>query len=286
MPRKKWKITLPAYAKLNLYLDVTGKRADGYHEIESVMRAIDLHDVVTVTVTENGGDGNITVKCDDPSIPVGAENIAYRAAALFMEKSGLSFKAEIDIRKRIPVMAGLGGSSTDGAAVLTALNRIYNAFDAAGLSETGAALGADVPFCLTGGTALCKGAGGVITPLPSAARNFYVIIKPDFGISTKRAYEMYDRLAPVSGPVSRDMPYNAFQALYKDGRIDGICRDLINSGALGASMTGSGSAVFGVFAERAAAENACKKLDYPHKFIACDARRALRGVNERKGYAV
>ncbi|MDR0197016.1 MAG: 4-(cytidine 5'-diphospho)-2-C-methyl-D-erythritol kinase [Oscillospiraceae bacterium] len=261
-------VTLPAYAKLNLYLDIKGKNSDGYHKIESVMREIDLADTVTVRVNDDTGGNAIVVECDNPAIPTDERNTAFRAAALFMEASGRRFGADIDISKKIPVMAGLGGSSADGAAVLKALNGIYNVFDDAELLKIGAVLGADVPFCLTGKAAFCEGIGDIITPLPVTEKFFYLIIQPDFKLSTKSAYEMYDRGFRGRGPVSRGELYNVFQVLYDDGRIDGICRALVEKGASGASMTGSGSAVFGVFTERETAVAAYNELDYPFKFIA------------------
>jgi 4-diphosphocytidyl-2-C-methyl-D-erythritol kinase len=222
--------TLSAHAKLNLYLDIVGKREDGYHNIVTEMLEIDLADTVTVRLADD-----IRVTCTNPDIPTDERNIAYRAAKLFGQG------AEIHIEKRIPVMAGLGGSSTNGAAVLRALNSLNGGvFTERELLETGAKLGADVPFALVGGRARCEGIGELITPLPPLPPRDYLIVVPDFVCDTRRAYSMYR-------PGIRRNYANIFQDLYDDTRINTICDDLLKAGAESALLTGSGSAVFGVF---------------------------------------
>jgi 4-diphosphocytidyl-2-C-methyl-D-erythritol kinase len=257
-------VTLPAYAKLNLELDIVGTRADGYHDIVTEMQEISLCDTVTVRLSESLG---IRVTCDNPAIPVDNRNIAYRAAEAFFAASECSFGAEIQIQKQIPLMAGLGGSSTNGAAVLKALNGLQGGiFSRDELIAIGAKLGADVPFALVGGRAKCEGIGEIITVLPALPPQFYVIVQPDFFCETRAAYKLYD-----SG-VTRGHYANIFQKLYNDSRIDGICAELVQLGALSASMTGSGSAVFGVFADENTACQALERLQYSFKCIARNNR--------------
>ncbi|MCL2633186.1 MAG: 4-(cytidine 5'-diphospho)-2-C-methyl-D-erythritol kinase [Oscillospiraceae bacterium] len=279
------KVTLCAYAKLNLYLDIVGKREDGYHELEGVMQAIDLHDRVTVYITDTPG---ITVTCDNPEVPTDNNSVAYKAAELFIKTSGLDSQnmlplgVAVDIKQQIPAMAGLGGSSADGAAVLAGLNHLFdNAFSIAELCDMGVQLGADVPFCLTRGTAICRGIGEVLTPLPPIKNVYYVIVKPDYSNSTKELYEAYDLhpkmhnnkldefiTAIKKGKFSENLHlmYNVFQSEndYK------IHEELYSVGAKGTNLTGTGSAVFGVFEDFHNALAAYGKLDFPFKYIACN----------------
>ena len=270
-------LTVKAYAKINLWLDITGKRGDGYHTLNTVMRRADLYDDVTVDIDNTGA---IIVECDVMSVPSDERNIAYKAVIAFSEAAGLRACADIRIRKRIPTEAGLGGSSTDGAAVLAALNTLYGEpLNERDMLSLGAKLGADVPFCMTGGTAKCTGIGEIMEPL-ECADFALVIVKPDFSCSTAAAYSAYDRapiaekagfaeycrnIADSAEAVSGGL-YNVFETLYADLRIDEIKRELISAGALGACMTGSGSAVFGIFPALADAENALGKIGYGTKF--------------------
>lgn len=246
-----------ANAKLNLYLDIVGRRSDGYHLLETVMQSISLADDVTVDITD-GGSG-ISISCDREDVPVDGSNTAYRAAELFLKAAGVAAKADIKIGKRIPSGAGMGGGSADAAAVLTALCGEYGgALTKQELSEIAAKVGADVPFCLEGGTKLCRGIGEELSDFPEVSGAF-LVVKPDFGVSTAAAYKKYDErpTAPhggleeyrkaVSGGDCCGGLYNAFRVLFGDERIEALCGRLENSGARGAMMTGSGSAVFGVF---------------------------------------
>jgi len=270
-------VTLPAPAKLNLFLDIVGKREDGYHEITGVMQSVDLSDTVTVRIYDGV---NITVSCDNTDIPADSRNIAHKAATLYMRNSGLRFWADIDIKKHIPVEAGLGGSSADGAAVLVALNRIFGVFNSEQLLKLGMEIGADVPFCLTLGTAYVGGAGESVVPLPFIDNAVYLIIKPDYSNNTREMYEKYDA-APaevnksgaegfISAVMSGKFLENAglMYNVFGDGGSRGICRELISLGAKGAAMTGSGSAVFGVFADYGSAERAAGQMNYPFKYVA------------------
>ncbi|HUV04632.1 MAG TPA: 4-(cytidine 5'-diphospho)-2-C-methyl-D-erythritol kinase [Armatimonadota bacterium] len=215
-------ITVHSYAKVNLTLDVLGKRPDGFHAIESVMQTISLHDTVTLRV---GDEPGIRVACDMPGIPTGEENLAYKAASLFFEGQGIAPSVDIRIEKRIPPKAGLGGGSSNAAAVLRALSRMLkregeapaephewketareSAFAKASadrtptgeLMELAAKVGSDVPFFLVGGTAFVCGRGEEVQPLPDIPTWWLVIVKPPFGISTAWAYARLDEIRPVA----------------------------------------------------------------------------------------
>jgi len=251
--------TIAAYAKLNLFLDILGKRDDGYHEILTTMCLIDLADDVTISVSDGDGISGVT-----------AENTAYKATALFLHKTGIKKHIEINIVKKIPVMAGLGGSGADAAAVLRGLNELFGEpFTTRELMELGGEIGSDVPFMIHGGFALCKGRGTEIAevlPLPDC---FFVIVKPEFECSSKEAYALY-----AANPIPRTewqgglQVYNIFEKLYNNPEIDKIKRELTALGASSAGMTGSGSAVFGVFETGEKAQKAFSGLNYTEKFIA------------------
>lgn len=270
--------TVKAYAKVNLFLDITERLPNGYHTLNTVMRRIDLYDTVTVSLSDGAG---ISVSCTDPAVPVTEKNIACRAAKAFFRETGLSAKTAIHIEKKIPLEAGLGGSSTDGAAVLSALNGLFGTpIPTPRLLKLGAELGADVPFCLFGGTAVCGGIGEKMTRADSADDYVIGLVKPDFSCSTAAAYRAYDE-APIPAREDdftafvRALPkgvkawdgkvYNVFEQLYRDRRIAALTEALIGNGAYGALLSGSGSAVFGIFSDRASAEAALEKIDAPFK---------------------
>lgn len=259
-------INVKAYAKINLYLDITGRRSDGYHELNNIMQKIDLHDDVSVLISE--GETEITIDCDDPEIPRDKRNIAYKAAEAYLKAAGITAKVDIEIKKAIPVMAGLGGSSADGAAVLEALETNFQKLGKAETQKLAADLGADVPFCLQGRAAFCKGIGEIMTEIPPLPQCSILIIKPDFSCSTSKGYGMYDN-RPIE---SRGEPkslltalqnsdlksvgenlYNIFEPLYSDSRIEKIKHELMHNGAKGALLSGSGSAVYGLFSDNAGA---------------------------------
>lgn len=272
----KSKLTVKAYAKLNLFLDITGRLPDGYHSLNTVMQSIDLCDTVTVEkeVLQPFGGSKITVKCNNKEIPLGEKNIAYKAASLFMQQVGKKHKLLIEIKKRIPTEAGLGGSSTDGAAVLAALNKMYDdILPEAMLLKLAEQLGADVPFCLSGGTKICGGIGSQIFECNSLPHCYFVIVKPNFSCNTAEAYKLYDAAKiPVNEQFmfmkqafeEQDLAqicstmYNVFTVLYNNDEIKKIIADLKENGALNAELTGSGSAVFGVFTTLEKAEKAKK----------------------------
>ena len=257
-------IGIKAPAKVNLYLDITGRRSDGYHLLETVMQSVSLYDEVTVEYSE-GGAGMITVECDRAEIPSDERNIAYKAARLIMQRSGGRADIAIKIKKRIPSGAGMAGGSTDAAAVIAGLGECVELPQSV-LYEIAEQTGADVPFCLRGGTAVCRGIGEEITQAQALENCAFLVVKPQFSCPTGEAYAKYDT-APLAARGGLDGfiaqmrrgvfsgMYNVFRELYSDPRIENLIKSLEAGGALGAMLSGSGSAVFGVFPDEKAAVN-------------------------------
>ncbi|MGN1119258.1 MAG: 4-(cytidine 5'-diphospho)-2-C-methyl-D-erythritol kinase [Oscillospiraceae bacterium] len=268
-------ITLEARAKLNLYLDITGLRADGYHLIETVMQSISLADIVHIRLYECGR--GITVSCSDRALPRDEDNLAGKAARLYMDEIGECAGADIHIEKRIPSGAGMGGGSADAAAVLFGLNRLYGRLSEERLAALALKCGADVPFCLFGGTKLCRGIGEVMEDLPPIGECFFLVVMPDFTCPTGEAYRKWDASPlPVRGKLSDFLEegiacpenmHNVFEVLYNDPRIEQIRRRLlIEGGAKGVRLTGSGAAIFGIFSDRESAQKAAGL--FPERFTA------------------
>lgn len=267
---------LNAYAKINLTLDITGKRADGYHLLKTVMQTVSLCDEVTVEKADK-----ITLSCSNSTVPTDEKNTAIKAAKAFFEFTGISGGAKIHIEKNIPSEAGMGGASADAATVLKALNELYNAnLSNEDLLKIGLSVGADVPFCLVGATALCKGVGEEISPLENMPTCYIVIAQPDSGISTKAAYDAYDNgdyddtgytdkllenFDSLNGIAST--LGNIFEELANNPDIDIIKMQMKSAGALGACMTGSGSVVFGIFDDKNKAEFCVKELSEDYKTV-------------------
>ena len=277
---------IQAFAKLNLTLDILGKREDGYHDLRMVMQSITLAD--TLTLEENQGEG-LRVSANLRFLPTGEKNLAAAAALRFWEALGREPEnLDIRIEKRIPVCAGMAGGSSDAAAVLRALNqRAGEPFAPKELARLGERVGSDVPYCVLGGTALAEGRGEVLTPLPPLPRCWVVACKPDFPISTPELFAQADRVklrrrpdtaglvaaleAGDLGGVARRM-YNVFEdvlpaRLYT--RVAEIKNDLIQCGALGANMSGSGPTAFGLFDRLEAAQEAraCLAQRYRDTFL-------------------
>ena len=277
---------IQAFAKLNLTLDILGKREDGYHDLRMVMQSITLAD--TLTLEENQGEG-LRVSANLRFLPTGEKNLAAAAALRFWEALGRE-QEDLDIRieKRIPVCAGMAGGSSDAAAVLRAVNqRAGEPFSPKELARLGERVGSDVPYCVLGGTALAEGRGEVLTPLPPLPRCWVVACKPDFPISTPELFAQADRVklrrrpdtaglvaaleAGDLGGVARRM-YNVFEdvlpaRLYT--RVAEIKNILIQCGALGANMSGSGPTAFGLFDRLEAAQEAraCLAQRYRDTFL-------------------
>lgn len=250
-----------AYAKINISLDVVGKREDGYHLLEMIMQTIDLYDIVEVKKIDSG----IKLECDKYYVPTDERNIAYKAAMLFKEAYKINEGVYINITKNIPVCAGLAGGSTDGAAVLKLMNKLFdiNASDEE-LMKIGVKLGADVPYCINGGTALCEGIGEKITQLKPFRDKILVLIKPPFGVSTKNVYKEFDLSRVVFHPNTKELIENIennnleFVAnnmknllenvtLRKHRAILDIKENAKINGCLGTMMSGSGPTVFAFF---------------------------------------
>ena len=262
-------LKIRANAKINLTLDITGKRPDGYHTLSTVMQSVSLHDHVTAARGRCSA-GDIRIACDDPRIPCDCRNLAHQAACAFFHASGVHNPGIfIDIEKRIPSQAGLGGGSADAAAVLYALNLMFGSpLTEEALLQVGAAVGADVPFCLTGGTRLAEGIGDTLSPLPAMPPVPIVIVKPPFSSSTAEAYRAADSVllchpsAQAAAQTLRSGSLsalaaslgNSFESVVAPEEIAALKRRFCENGAIGSGMSGSGTAVFGLFASPAAAE--------------------------------
>ncbi len=252
-------ITEKAYAKINLYLDVLNKREDGYHNIVSVMTEVKSESFYdTVTVKKAVGR---SMTCSDPTLTVGDDNLCLKAAKVFFDALGTTGGCFIELEKHLPREAGLGGGSSDAAAVLRALNRLYDGvFTTEELCAIGAKIGADVPFCVRGGTCLCEGIGEILSPFPSLP-DCHIVISGGVGkVSTPEAYRIIDNTPP-----SARGNLDALLSAMKKGNLNEIGKHLYNrfedtlpscqavkkcfteNGAVGTLMSGSGSAVFGLF---------------------------------------
>ena len=274
-------VTRYAYAKINLTLDVIGKREDGYHAVKMIMQTIALHDDVTVSITpdKKGDENNFWLQTNLPYLPTDGRNIAMRAAKLFYEKTGAeNVGTRIQIEKRIPVAAGLAGGSTDAAAVLCALNDLHETkLSIDTLCEMGLSLGADVPYCLRGGTMLAEGMGEKLTPLPSLRACAVVLCKPSFSVSTASIYAKMNGGNVSPRPDTTGMIhaleqddyagvchrlYNVMEPITGADRaeIEEIHKNLIALGADGAVMSGSGPTMYGLFSEDSTAQHAFNTL--------------------------
>jgi 4-diphosphocytidyl-2-C-methyl-D-erythritol kinase len=250
-----------AYAKINLTLDIIGKREDGYHLLRMIMQNVDLYDEIDIEKIESG----IIIEVDKPYIPIDEKNLAYKAAKIFMNEFNISKGVKIKITKNIPVAAGMAGGSTDAAAVLRAMKDLFEInVEESKLMELGLKLGADIPFCIKGGTALCEGIGEIITALKSFKDHIVVIVKPNFGLSTKDVYKEIEIEKIFKHPKTEEVIQaieennvefvsenlmNVLEnvSLKKHKILRDIKSTMLNQGALGALMTGSGPTVFGIF---------------------------------------
>lgn len=267
-----------AYAKLNLSLDVLGKKPDGYHDLRMVMQSVEFGDDLDVQLAKDGSfrmvSGRAYLPCDD-------RNLSMKAAKLFLEGTGLG--AHIHTVKRTPVCAGMGGGSSDAAAVLRALNKLTGGKRSyEELCEMGLKIGSDVPFCIRGGTALAEGRGEILTPLSPLPDCAIVICKPAFAISTPELFGKVDarksRIRPDTPGIlaaleNADLPgvarrmYNVFEDVLsrREDEIFTVKSELLSRGAIGAAMTGTGSAVFGLFEDEQAASAAYEELSCQYR---------------------
>ena len=270
-------MVVEACAKLNLTLDVLGKRPDGYHDLRMVMQSIALADTLTL---EKNGTEELRVRTNLHFLPGNEKNLAAQAALRYWEARGRSPEGlDIFIEKRIPVCAGMAGGSSDGAAVLRALNAMEEKPLSSGeLAKIGEQVGSDVPYCVAGGTALAEGRGEILMPLPPLPKCWVVLCKPEFSISTPALFAKIDSVRLRCRPdiqgvlaaleagdlagVARRM-YNVFEDALPDHRrtrVNDVKNLLIQSGALGASMSGTGPTAFGLFDSESCAREARERL--------------------------
>ena len=262
-------ITIKTPAKINLCLVVLGKRPDGYHEVEMLIQMVGLYDEVTVA----RGDRGITVQCDNSAVPSGEGNIAWKAADAMLKRSGSNTGLVIEIRKSIPVAAGLGGGSSDAAAVLEASNRLLGTgLSREQLAEVGTGIGMDVPFFFYGPTALAKGRGEVLTTLAPLPKFWVLLVNPGFETSTAWVYKNLNlRLTKKvdCNKIARLTVRNIAENLHNDLEtvtasmhlvINRIKEKLSAHGAIGACMSGSGPTVFGIFETEEACRAAAKNI--------------------------
>lgn len=263
-----------AFGKLNLSLDIVGKQENGYHLLQMVMQSVSLHDTLLASLTQ---DGRVTLTLEGNPLPAGDDNLCVKAAHAFLHAIGETERGiTLHLQKQIPSQAGMGGGSSDAAAVLRLMNRLFAyPLTEEELCRIGLTLGADVPFCVRGGTQKAEGVGEILTPLPTLSEGVFVLCKPPFGISTPQAFAKSDAepipptlftpgvekavqkgdLLDVAAHVG-----NRFETVLQDERLAQIVAAMKQSGAAGACMTGSGSVVFGVFSTLDTAFAARKNL--------------------------
>lgn len=260
--------TIKAYAKINLGLDVLGTLPNGYHQVKMIMQTVGIWDELTLEKTAEG----IVIVTDSRELPTDENNIIYKAARLMQEEFGLPGGIRVSLQKNIPVAAGMAGGSADAAAVMKAMNMLYELeLSEERLRELGVRIGADVPYCIMGGTALAEGIGEKLTRLPAAPQCVLVVAKPDLNVSTKDVYTALDAMADYPHP-----DIDGMAAAIKAGDLTGVTARLGNvlelvtakqcppvteirrmmdsHGAMGSLMSGSGPTVFGIFGDRAEAE--------------------------------
>lgn len=283
-------LTLKALAKINLGLDVLGRRDNGYHDVRMVMQTIYLYDNVTLTRTEEPG---IQVETNLSYLPVDENNIAYKAAKLLIDEFGIQEGVHIKLEKRIPVAAGMAGGSSNAAAVLVGMNRMFDLdLSQSQLMERGVALGADVPYCVMRGTALAEGIGEELSALPPMPKCYILVAKPAISVSTKWVYETLDAKEIVEHPdidgllqglkeqdlskVASSMG-NVLESVTIERYpiIETIKDAMKEAGALNAMMSGSGPTVFGIFDNRKVAKEAWYKL----RNMACAKQVYLANVH-------
>lgn len=273
---------IKAYAKINISLDIVGKReSDGYHLLKMIMQNIDLYDEISIEKQKK----DITISCNKSYVPTDSRNLAYKAASLFKETYNIEDGVHIDIVKNIPVSAGLAGGSTDAAAVLKLMNKIFkvNASNEE-LMELGLKLGADIPYCINGGTALCEGIGEKITALQPFKDKILVLVKPGFGVSTKEVYKAFNldrvRVHPktenlIKAMEQDDLYYVANNmknllenvTLRKHNILIKIKEEMNRYGAVGSMMSGSGPSVFAFFDDMLKAQRCYEKMKENHREV-------------------
>ena len=285
---------LKALAKINLGLDVTGRRENGYHDVRMVMQTIYLYDDVLIKKTEEPG---IVVKTNLSFLPINEDNIAYKAAKMLIDEFGIEQGVEIALDKHIPVAAGLAGGSSNAAAVLVGMNQMFDLkLSQQDLMERGVKLGADVPYCVMRGTVLAEGIGEILSPLPPMPKCYILIAKPGINVSTKVVYEKLDSKpienhpdidAIIDGLEKSDLHKiaaslgNVLEAVTIEDYpiIEEIKDAMKHAGALNAMMSGSGPTVFGIFDDKKdarAAKDAIKAMGIAKQVYLADVHNTRR----------
>lgn len=272
-------MTVFSPAKVNLYLRIVGKRPDGFHELETVMLPLDFGDQITLQPQTTG----LTLECDNPNLPTDDSNLALRAARTLAQSFGVETGAKITLKKRTPLAAGLGGGSSNAAAVLRGLNRLWNLHGPPEkLHALAASMGSDINFFMAGGAALCRGRGENVEAVPGQLSGAILLVNPGFGISTKWAYENWAKAAAESRLTAHPPEVSLLLRALAEDDLAGVSRCLFNSleapsmrkfpvlklikkamrdgGAAGALMSGSGATLFGLFADAKAAEKSAKEI--------------------------
>ena len=287
------KISVLAPAKINLYLNVGARREDGYHDIETVMQSVTLFDRIEITKNTPSDKNDIRLFCRDKKIPSDENNLVYRAAVAFFEEAKIGkYNVEFLLEKRIPSEAGLGGGSSDAAATILALDRLYHtAMSLETMCKIGVRLGADIPFCVKKGTVYATGVGEIMEsapPMPDCA--FVIAVPKGKGISTGAAYKAMDALPPDENAVSfadfkkavsacnlkaiADLLYNKFEAVTPESTgSEKLRKMLLETGAMGARMSGSGTAVFGIYPHIGAARKAKAMMEDSAEVFVCEPAR-------------
>ena len=269
------KISINAMAKINLGLDVLRRRENGYHDVKMIMQTVNIYDTLDFVKTEGKG---ITVKADAVELPTDENNLIYKAAKLLFEKCGVDKGVDIALTKRIPIAAGMAGGSTDAAATLVGINELFElGLSTQELKEIGVKIGADVPYCIEGGTALSEGIGEILTKLPDAPDCFVVVAKPEISVSTKYVYENLH-----ANELKYHPDIDGMTEAIRKGDLDGVCKRMENvletvtenkypvisrlkkllkdAGAENSLMSGSGPTVFAIFKEEETANKALEAV--------------------------
>lgn len=264
-----------AYGKINLTLDVLGRRKDGYHLLDTIMQSVSIWDELEIQHSHEPG---VHLQCNRESLPLDSKNTVYRAVKFFLEDQGLQGEGVyVFIRKYIPSRSGMGGGSADAAAVLRGLNEMFQRkLPVEKLMEIGGRVGADVPFCVAGGAARCTGTGAEVAPAPAMPDCWLVVCKPPTGMSTPRAYALLDQYPLSSTQATPRMlealatgnlrriarcVSNRFDETIRLAPVRILKRTMMEAGALGAMMTGSGSGVYGIFETEQMAQSAMRQLE-------------------------
>lgn len=279
-------LTLQAYGKINLGLDIVGKAENGYHLLKMVMQSVNLSDTITMKKIENG-TSSITLTTNHKELPTNSDNLIYKAAKLLMEEFHITDSVSIHLEKRIPIAAGMAGGSTDAAAVLKGMNTLFSlSLSQKDLMERGVTLGADIPYCIMGGTALSEGIGEILTPIDTCLQGYIILVKPPVNVSTKWAYQNFRKELVTSPPdidlVTDSLKKNDLATACKGMEnvleavtipahpiIQTIKKRMLELGCSFSLMSGSGPTVFGLCAEeeKAAEITETLKQEFSDSFV-------------------